>query len=191
MGNGQLAVNAFITSAKLSLRGLRKADLEVYRNWLENPEATHFMESGWRPIPDAEMEAIYQSSAVAGESSVFVIEDRASAAPVGICGLYAIQWICRRAEFRILIGNDQARGKGLGSEAARLVVDYGFMKLNLETIYLGVNTENRQAIGSYEKAGFKPEGVRRKLIYRNGRYYDALMMSILREEFMAARQDPR
>lgn len=169
----------------VSLRGLRRTDLEFYRSWLENPEATHFMESGWRPMPDSEMEAIFKSSTEAPDTAVFVIVDRASDTPVGICGLYLIQWICRRGEFRILIGDSRFLGKGLGTEAARLVVVYGFEKLNLETIYLGVNTENKRAIRSYENAGFTAEGVRRRLIYRNSRYYDALMMSILREEYFA------
>jgi len=121
----------------------------------------------------------------------FVVVDRKTGKPVGCCGLYAIQWICRRADFRILIGEPSAWDKGFGSEAAQLTVAYGFDKLNLETIYLGVNVENERAIKSYENAGFVREGVRRKLIYRNGRYYDALMMSVLREEYMARKSKKR
>lgn len=175
---------SFLTGDKVVLRGLRRTDMELYRRWLENPEATHFMESGWRPVPDSELEAVYKESTEANDTAVFVIVDKASDTPIGVCGLYLIHWICRRGEFRILIGEDAFRGKGLGSEAARLTVAYGFDKLNLETIYLGVNAENKSAIGSYEKAGFVREGIRRRLIYRNGRYYDALMMSILRDEYL-------
>ncbi len=176
----------FLAGDKVVLRGLRRNDLERYRSWLENPEATHFMESGWRPVSDAEIEEIYKASTEPDDTAVFVIVDKASDTPVGVCGLYLIHWICRRGEFRILIGDDAFRGKGLGSEAARLTVAYGFDKLNLETIYLGVNAENQGAIASYEKAGFVREGIRRRLIYRNGRYYDALMMSILRDEYLAS-----
>jgi RimJ/RimL family protein N-acetyltransferase len=174
----------FLEGDKILLRGLRRDDLELYRSWLENPEATHFMESGWRPVSDAEIEEIYKASTELNDTVVFVIADKATDKPVGVCGLYLIHWICRRGEFRILIGEDASRGKGLGSEAARLTVAYGFDTLNLETIYLGVNAENKGAIGSYEKAGFVREGIRRRLIYRNGRYYDALMMSILRDEYL-------
>lgn len=174
----------FLSGDKVSLRGLRREDLELYRSWLENPEATHYMESGWRPLPDSEMEAIYKTSTELNDAVVFIIVDKATSLAVGVCGLYLIQWICRRGEFRILVGDDRFRGKGLGSEAARLVVAYGFETLNLETLYLGVNIENQGAIGSYENAGFRREGIRRQLIYRNGRYYDALMMSILRQEYL-------
>ncbi len=177
----------FIQGEKIYLRGLRREDMEAYRRWVDNSEVTHLMEMGWRPMSDKEQEDIYRQSTEASDAVAFTITDKASCRAVGCCGLYAIQWICRRADYRILIGEPDVWDKGLGEEAARLTVAYGFDKLNLETIYLGVNCENKRAIRSYEKAGFVREGVRRKLIYRNGRYYDALMMSILREEYMSAK----
>lgn len=178
----------FLEGQKVILRGLRREDMPAYRNWIENPKVTELMESGWRPLSDADVENLYRSSTEPNDTVVFVILDRATGQPVGACGLYLIQWVCRRADFRIIIGEPSAWDKGLGSEAARLVVACGFDRLNLETIYLGVNTENKRAIRSYERAGFVREGVRRKLIYRNGRYYDALMMSVLREEYEKSRQ---
>lgn len=173
----------FLKGPKIALRGLSRDDLPAYRSWIESADATHFMETGWRPPSEPEMESIFKSSTEPPDTAVFTIVPQETGRPIGVCGLYLIQWICRRGEFRILIGDAEGRNKGYGTEAARLVVDYGFAKLNLETIYLGVNTENVGAVRSYEKAGFKREGVRRKLIYRNGRYYDALMMSVLREEW--------
>lgn len=173
----------FIKGGLVNLYGLRREDLEPYREWIENRSATFFMETGWRPPSDADMDALFKSSTGPSDVAVFGIVPENMDRPVGIVGLYAIQWICRRAEFRILLGDDVARGRGYGTAAAKAIVDYGFDLLNLETIYLGVNTENTGAIRSYEKAGFRREGIRRKLIYRNSRYYDALMMSILREEW--------
>ena len=188
---GNAGAQAFLPGERVLLRGLRREDMEQYRRWLDNPEATHFMESGWKPAGERDLEDIYRQSTESSDTAAFVIVDRKTKKPVGCCGLYAIQWICRRADFRILIGEPSAWGRGFGSEAARLTVAYGFDKLNLETIYLGVNTENTRAIKSYENAGFVREGVRRKLIYRNGRYYDALMMSILREEYTGGKAKKR
>ena len=65
----------FLESDKIVLRGLRREDLELYRRWLENPEATHFMESGWRPVSDAEIEEIYKASTEPSDTAVFVIVD--------------------------------------------------------------------------------------------------------------------
>ena len=179
------AYQSFLVGTHIALRGLMREDMGIYRRWLDNSEVTHFMESGWRPASDADIEQIYRASTESPDTVAFGIVDRATGRLVGAAGLYLIQWVCRRGEFRIIIGDTKAWDRGLGSEAARLIVAYGFDRLNLETIYLGVNAGNKRAIRSYEKAGFQREGVRRKLIYRNGRYYDALMMSILREEYYA------
>ena len=175
----------FLRGEKILLRGLQQEDMKSYRRWLDNADATFFMESGWKPTSDKDLDALYRVSTESDENAVFVIVDRETDRAMGTCGLYVIQWVCRRGEFRIFIGDTGFFDKGFGSEAARLVIAYGFEKLNLNTIYLGVNTENARAIKSYENAGFVREGVRRELIYRNGRYYDALMMSILRQEYFA------
>ncbi|MDT3687779.1 MAG: GNAT family protein [Pseudorhodoplanes sp.] len=176
---------AFLVGDRVKLRGLRREDMQLYQRWLDNPDVTAFMESGWKPASEGDLDELYRISTEAQDTVAFAVIDKKTGNPVGCCGLYVIQWICRRADFRIIIGVPEAWNKGLGGEAAQLTIAYGFDKLNLETIYLGVNTANERAIRSYEKAGFVREGIRRKLIYRNGRYYDALMMSILREEYFA------
>lgn len=178
----------FLAGKKVALRALRRADLELYRGWLENQDATHFMESGARPYGDAQIEEIYRSSTESHDTVVFVIEAADTKKPVGVVGLYLIQWICRRAEFRILIGEPDAFDRGYGTEATELIVGYAFDRLNLENVFLGVSAENKRAVRSYEKAGFQHEGVRRRYIYRNGRYYDAVLMSALRDEWQARKK---
>jgi RimJ/RimL family protein N-acetyltransferase len=178
-------VTTFLSGSKVALRTLRRADLDIYRSWLENQDATFFMESGARPYGDAQMEDIFRSSTEAADTVVFVVETLDTKRPIGVVGLYLIHWICRRAEFRILIGEPETLGKGYGTEAAELIVAYAFDRLNLESVFLGVSAENKRAIASYEKANFQYEGTRRRHIYRNGRYYDAVLMSVLREEWVA------
>lgn len=173
----------FLSDGKVLLRGMRRDDLEVYRRWLDNPEVTRFMEMGWKPTSEAALEATYREATEAFDAVVFVIEDRAGARPVGTTGLYLINWPGRRAQFRILIGEPDAFDKGYGTAATRLVVSYAFERLNMETVYLGVNEENVRAVKAYEKAGFVREGVQRHFIYNNGRYYNAVMMSVIRGDY--------
>jgi len=173
----------FLQGDKVQLRGIRHEDMESFRRWNDNMEATYFMETGWRPARDLDLDSVWSVSAEQEDNIVFTILDSESGKAIGTCGLYLLQWICRRAEFRIFIGEDKYHGAGRGTEATELILAYAFDHLNLETVYLGVNKENKQAIRSYEKAGFVSEGIRRQLVYRNGRYYDVLMMSILRKEY--------
>ena len=104
---------------------------------------------------------------------------------IGWCGLYCINWIARSAEYRVFIGEVDCRGKGIGTEIGGILLRYGFGKLNLNKIYLGVNAEHKEALRSYEKAGFVKEGLLRQEIFRNNRYYDVIRMGVLREEHKA------
>ena len=176
---------AFLDGAKTRLRGFRREDLPAYRHWLENADVTHFLEMGATPISDQDLEAVYKVSAESPENVVFAIERKDTGATIGTAGIWAISWICRRGDFRIIIGDPDAFGCGFGTEVAALLVEYGFQRLNLQTITLGFNADNARARRAYEKAGFVYEGRRRQLIYRNGRYYDVDYMSVLRQEYEA------
>jgi diamine N-acetyltransferase len=88
------------------------------------------------------------------------------------------------AELGIMIGDKSAWNQGYGTEAVRLLVKHGFNTLNLNRIYLRVLENNPGAIRAYEKAGFTHEGRLRQSEYRDGRYSDLLVMSILKEEFV-------
>ena len=102
---------------------------------------------------------------------------------IGTTGLYSHRDIYRSWEFRILIGHPGAIGHGKGTEATRLVVDWGFRRLNAHRIWLGCNEENIGAVKCYEKVGFKREGVLRDDIFCNGKYVSAIRMSILENEW--------
>jgi RimJ/RimL family protein N-acetyltransferase len=74
-------------------------------------------------------------------------------------------------------------GKGYGSEAMRLMLDYGFGILNLHRIELDVFAFNERAIRAYEKLGFQKEGIKRDCLFYEYEYHDAIIMSILADEF--------
>jgi RimJ/RimL family protein N-acetyltransferase len=87
--------------------------------------------------------------------------------------------------FGIFIGDKSFWNSGCGTEATRLTRKHGFETLNLNRIYLYVFETNLGAVRVYEKAGLVHEGKLRQSIYRNGRYIDAFLMSILRSEWDA------
>ncbi len=180
---------SYLSGHSIVLRGLQRDDLNSYGRWLDDSRVTEFLEMGARPTRDKDVEAFWKLASETEDAIVFAIVDKKSGQVVGNCGLYHIQWVCRRAQFNILIGEPSAWSKGFGTEAAQLLLDYSFKKLNLNSVQLGVNAENKRATRSYEKAGFVHEGTRRQFIYRNGRYYDMVVMSVLRDDHLAARSD--
>ncbi len=181
----------FSSGDKLYLRGLVHADLGGnMARWADDAAVTEFMFMGAMPNTPEALVREYDRVASSPNDVAFAVVDRASDSHIGNVGLYAINWVSRLAEFRIAIGEKNYWGRGYGTEATRLTLAYGFRHLNLNCIFLGVNAEHTAAIRSYQKAGFVHEGGMRQIIYRNGRYYDGVRMSVLRDEYFNAQPGP-
>lgn len=75
------------------------------------------------------------------------------------------------------------RGKGYCTEAVQIIVDYLFLSKKIMRVQAEANPENKSSIRVLEKAGFTYEGTKRKANFMHGRYNDAAMYSILRDEW--------
>lgn len=89
----------------------------------------------------------------------------------------------RSSSIRIAIYDPKYFGKGYGTEAMRLAVDFGFKQANLHRIELGVYDFNPRAIHVYEKVGFTLEGTLRDTLFWEGEYHNEFIMSILEHEW--------
>ena len=117
------------------------------------------------------------------ENKIFTICETESNIPIGITGLYRIDFVSRVAVFYIAIYNPDFWSKGYGTETTKLVLNYSFDILNLNRIELHVSTANMKGLKAYEKAGFVIEGTLREAMYHNNEYIDFYVMAILRKEF--------
>ena len=102
---------------------------------------------------------------------------------LGNISLHEIDNISRRASVGLFIGEQEHRNKGYGSEALRLILDYGFKTLNLHNIMLLVHSDNDLGIYCYKKVGFREFGRRREAKFKDGQYIDVVYMDILSSEF--------
>lgn len=102
---------------------------------------------------------------------------------VGIGRLMRIDFINRNAVMGMFIGEKNNRDKGIGSEATKLLLDFGFNILNLRNIMIETYSFNERAIKVCKKCGFKEIGRRRKAIIYGRNEYDEVFMDILNEEF--------
>jgi RimJ/RimL family protein N-acetyltransferase len=101
---------------------------------------------------------------------------------IGRVSLVKIDLISRTAELSLLIGDRSAWGKGYGLEADALMIRYGFDFLNLHKVYAYVLEGHLNSVRILEENGLKREGVLREHIYRDGRYHNVLLYSILAAE---------
>lgn len=180
----------FIVSKRFYLRGIEEKDLTGnMANWANDSEITHYMIMGCLPnsgpiycswmSPQEEYERLRKSK----HDVIFAIIHKESDEMIGIAGIYEINWIVRHGELRIVIGEKKFLSKGIGTEVVKEIVKYGFEKLNLHKIYVGVNASDKRANKCYQKAIFVYEGTIRDYHYRNGKYYNANLYSILKDEF--------
>jgi diamine N-acetyltransferase len=103
--------------------------------------------------------------------------------PIGTTALEGIDWRNRTAEFGIMIGEAGARGRGYGTETARLMLDYAFTALGLHSVMLRVHEFNAAGAAAYRRAGFREFGRRREAQWMGGRPWDTLYMECLASEF--------
>ena len=167
------------------LRGLELDDLdEIMNHWNDwevkrllmliiphsRQEEEEFIRSTWRDRQE-------------GKAYIFGIETIQEQKLIGSLGLHNVDWRNRTAEFGIAIWNKQYWEQGLGAEATNLILKYAFEQLNLNRVELRVFEFNERAKAMYANVGFQQVGRRRKAIYRDGMYYDELLMDYLKEEW--------
>ena len=119
------------------------------------------------------------------ESQHFAIRTLADDKFIGMIDINRIMRQARHCMFWIAIGDPEYRGRGYGSDALRILFRFAFLEMNLNRIGLEVMSYNERAIASYERLGFVREGVQREVVYRDGSYYDIILMGILRREWEA------
>jgi UDP-4-amino-4,6-dideoxy-N-acetyl-beta-L-altrosamine N-acetyltransferase len=170
-----------ILGEKTRLRAIERDDIPRFLKWLNDPEVRRYLRM-YMPLSKAEEERWFERQLESQNDKVFAIETE-DGTHIGNIGLHRIDWKNRCAVLGIFIGEKDYWGKGYGPDAIRALLRFAFGEMNLHRVELEVLDYNSRAIRCYEKCGFKLEGRRREAMFRDGRYHDALIMGILREEF--------
>ncbi len=117
-----------------------------------------------------------------GKVVQMIIVENESEKPIGSVYLRDIDYEHKKAEYGIFIGELDYLGKGYGTEAAELMINYAFEYLELHKVMLRVYAENKRAIKSYEKAGFKKEAYLKDDVFVQGEFKDIVLMAIIHNE---------
>ncbi len=167
----------------VALGPLRREHIPLYLRWLNDFGIRRML--GLPPGPmTLEQETAWYERATGGDAgTLFTIYERATGRPIGNCGLHEVDHQNRQTEVGILIGEPGARGRGFGTEAMRLLLDYAFTGLGLHNVMLKVFEYNLAGRRCYEKVGFREIGRRRESRWYNGRFWDEISMDILASEF--------
>lgn len=170
-----------VEDARIRLRPISLDDTKLIVKWRNAPSVkNNFI---FRQNFTEEMHINWMNTKVAsGEVIQYIIEEKETDIPIGSVYLRDIDKINSSAEYGIFIGEEGSRGKGYGTKAAELFVKYMFELLELHRIFLRVLAGNVAAYRSYEKIGFREEGIARDMIRIDGQYKDVIFMSILNQK---------
>jgi RimJ/RimL family protein N-acetyltransferase len=168
-----------ISGEKVFLSPISLEDAETFTLWLNDPETTRYLTVSTMSISlQSERDALVHLAA--GHN--YSIVEKGSGELLGNCGIMDINQADRSAEVGIFIGAKERRGRGYGTEALRLLCDYGFNVLNLHNLMLRVYAYNERAMASYRKVGFKEVGRKREARFYGGSYHDVVIMDLLAGE---------
>jgi RimJ/RimL family protein N-acetyltransferase len=160
----------------LNLRIVEKEDLPLVAEWFNDPNFSGRFDPIDSQQSRTEIEKKYGN--LSSEEKWFIIEKK-DGTKIGFIGHFP-----DRNNLEIgyaLIPSE--RGKGYGTEAVLVMVDYLFLSKNIVRIQAGTNVENKASQKVLEKTGFQKEGINRKILFVRGKWTDFYNYSILREEW--------
>ena len=176
-----------LTGTDVVLRRHVPANIRAFQRWYADPEVVRLTRYQDGPMRPDEIERFFAARALGADSLAMAIHLAGDDRLIGTCALSQLDSDNGSALFHITIGEKDTCGRGLGTEATRLMIDHAFGGLGLHRIALTVFSFNERAIRSYRSCGFVVEGRAREAIWREGRWWDEIAMSMLDSDWAARR----
>lgn len=167
----------------LAPKGTSEEEIEKFTEWMNDFQVTDYTGITSQIVTYNGEKEYLEKAEKNTDKRTFDIVNLEDDKLVGTVGLEKISWIERSAVLGIFIGEKDFRSNGYGTEAIKIILEYGFKYLNLHSIRLDLLSINERAHKCYLKCGFKDTGASREQIFLNGKYYDKLHMDILENEF--------
>lgn len=180
-------MSSIFDSDRIRLTAIDNNDLPQFAEWLSDFGLQRLVNPGMSFPHDSDSfldpEGWFQSDLKNEKSQIFALRTLADNLFIGTTAIVNLDMFAHHAEIGINIAHPDYRSKGYGYEAMSLTICYGFEQLNLNRLYLRVMSFNERAIRIYEKLGFQHEAQERETVFHDGRYFDMMMMGMLRAEW--------
>jgi RimJ/RimL family protein N-acetyltransferase len=177
-----------LDGTRIVLRRHVPANIRAFQRWYADPEVVRLTRYQDGPMRPDEIERFFAARALGADSLAMAIHLADNDRLIGTCALSQLDSDNGSALFHITIGEKDAWGHGYGTEATQLMIDHAFGGLGLHRIGLTVFSFNERAIRSYRSCWFVVEGRAREAIWRDGRWWDEIAMSILDSDWRARRE---
>lgn len=171
------------------LRATEPSDGERAATWLNDPEVTYYLgERYGRSAGDGAWLSDGPSPAFA---DVRLAVETKDGEHIGGINLHRVQAEDRKAGLGIILGAKDHWGRGYGRDAIETLLRFAFHEMNLNRVWLTVTAGHERGIACYRRCGFREEARHREGFYKHGRYWDFIVMGILRSDFDALRNSAK
>lgn len=167
---------------KITLRKFNASDIPNKVRWINDPRNNTYLHYDL-PLEIEKTNKWYDSIKDRTDRYDAVIE--ADGVPVGLIGLLCIDDKNKKAEYYISMGEHAYKRKGIAYTASLQILEYAFMKLNLNKVYLNVDSRNVGACALYEKIGFICEGEFVQDLWHRGEFIDRKRYAFLGSEYLS------
>ena len=170
------------------LRALESTDLERAYTWINDREVTRYLTARY-PLSRADEERWLNDRPANSVAGVRLAIETKDGVHIGNLDLHRVFPEDSKAGLGIMLGEKDYWSKGYGTDAIVTLLRFAFEEMNLHPVWLHAFEYNERAIACYKKCGFREEGRLRQHHYTEGRYWDSVVMGILREEFEEIRKE--
>ena len=172
-----------LTSKNIELRLLEKNDLPKRVKWFNDPSISKYLVSDY-PVSLAKTEAWFSKVLLDNSKVHFSILDKETDTLIGMTGLLQITPKQQHAQMYITIGDEKFHGRRLPDEIIPMVLNYAFIELNLNKVYLWTIPCNERGRKVYERNGFKQEAEMHEHMYCRGQFQTIIQHRVLKSEFL-------
>ena len=173
----------FLKGRKVVLRPLnKKTDLEACCRWVNDPTVRQYISTTF-PTSIHQEEKWFDDLPNRKDEIVFGIETIGGKI-IGVISLVHIKWHDRTATTGAMIGDKRYWGKGYGTDAKMILLDYAFNQLNLRKICSAVFSFNKRSLRYNLRCGYKIEGRLKKQMFKNGKYRDNILLAVLKKDWL-------
>jgi RimJ/RimL family protein N-acetyltransferase len=158
-------------------------NVAAFRRWYADREIARLARYQPSPMRPEEIDRFFEARVVGPDALAMAVHEKATDRLIGTCAFSQLDGENGSALYHITIGEADAWGHGYGTEATHLMLDHAFGTLALHRIALFVFEFNERAIRAYRRCGFVVEGRSRESIWRDGRWWDELAMSLLESDW--------
>ena len=176
--------NKFIEGEKIYLREVKSEDAnEEYYNWMNDPEIVQFLETRFIPQSISNIKKFIENKDGNLNEILFAICIKENNKHIGNIKLGPINWIHRKGDISLVIGDKNYWGKGIATEAIGLVVEFAFYNINLNKVNAGYYFSNIGSGKAFEKCGFRIEGNFEQEVFYKGKYINTIRVGLTKNNY--------